>query len=78
MFHDGWKADSLIPANWLKKIGESKQNGRVQRSYKFFSREGSIFESHKLALEFIETNDSYKKIEVENHKFTRFKNALPN
>ena len=68
MFHDGWKSDSLIPANWLKKIGESKQNGRVQRSYKFFSREGSIFESHKLALEFIETNDSYSKIEVENFK----------
>ena len=69
MFHEGWKSDSLFfPRGWLTKIGESKQNGRVQRSYKFISREGSIFESHKLAQEFIESSGSYSEEEVENFK----------
>ena len=68
MFHEGWKSNSLFPIGWLTKIGESKQNGRVQRSYKFFGREGSIFESHKLAQEFIESSGSYSKVEVENFK----------
>ena len=68
LFHEGWKSDSLFPIGWLTKIGESKQNGRVQRSYKFFGREGSIFESHKLAQEFIESSGSYSKEELCNFK----------
>ena len=66
--HEGWKTAPLLPRGWVSKIGESKLNGKVQRSYKFLSRECAIFESHKLALEFMETIGHYSTKEVEDFK----------
>ena len=66
--HEGWKEDKLLPEGWLCKILESKQNDRIQRSYKFLSREGTIFESMKSALEFMEICGYYSEDSMENCK----------
>ena len=57
--HEGWEESDYLPDGWLYKLNESKANGKTNRSWKFFSSEGLLFESVKSSLEYMKTNSSY-------------------
>ena len=76
---EGWNEDNCLPEGWLYKVWEGKINGRTSRSYKFFSLEGTVFESMKTAIEFMEMCGYYSEETLENcRRFMKKENRNSN
>jgi len=57
--HEGWEGSEHLPDGWLYKVNESKVNGKTNRSWKFLSSEGLLFESVKSSLDYMKTTSAY-------------------
>ena len=67
---EGWETDEFLPSGWLyKRTWEGMiSGGSLSTNTVYLTREGKVFESVKLAVEFMESLEEYKEKDVEQLK----------
>ena len=67
---EGWETDEFLPSGWLyKRTWEGMiTGGSISTNTVYLTREGKVFESVKLAVEFMESLEEYKEKDVEQLK----------
>ena len=67
---EGWETEEFLPDGWLyKRTWEGLiSSGSFSTNTVYISREGNVFESVKLAVEFMESMEEYKEKDIEQLK----------